>query len=305
MNRRASLLSVAVAAVAGMAAGYMLAVHAGADTQPQARSAASTHAHATGSFALQGNERALAQSPARPASANPSLGDRRTSPLSADDVDRMLRDLQTLTYGDRRSFAEKLGDFLAEHPGRDGIAMASKGIADLADNRDVLSDRALQSIYARQKDPELRRVLAQVASMRGDNSLIEGYVAETGTGLRSADPATRRQALVQQARTHYAGAADMVAPMLQDEDANVVMEALLALRATGNQRHVRFAEELAGHPDESVSWLAMDVISQLQVFSPLARTNIAGNELTAELPAMPVAPPPPGCASANPVLAAR
>jgi len=206
------------------------------------------------------------------------------------DADQLLKDLLTLAWNDRRSFPEKLDDFLAEHPGRDGIAIASKGVFDLGDNRDVLPDGALESLYLEQQDPALKRVLAQVASMRGDNSLIELHIAQAAAGLRSNAPAERQQALVELSRTRHVAAADLAAPLLRDPDTGVVLDALLALRATGNQRHVRLVERLLDHPDASVSWLAMDVVTDLQMLSDQARTRIADNELAAELPPLPLPP---------------
>ena len=297
-TRRVLPLYLAIAAGLGMGVGYMIAVRATADAAQQGQTGNTTSADTAASPASHALGHAPSRASARYADG-PASGERRASPPSTDDMDRMLRDLQTLAYGDRRSFAQKLDDLLAEHPGQDGIAVASKGLFDLADNHDVLPDRSLQSMYTEQKDPELRRVLAQVASMRGDNSLIERYIAEAASGLRSADAAARQKALVQLAKTRYAGAADMVTPLLRDEDAGVALDALLALRATGNQRHVRFVEDLVGHPDESVRWLALDVIAQLQVLSDLARTNIVGNELAAELPPVPASGIPPGCGPAS------
>jgi|GEM_PF-708974 len=206
------------------------------------------------------------------------------------DADQLLKDLLTLAWNDRRDFPEKLDDFLAEHPGRDGIAIASKGVFDLGDNRDVLPDDALESLYLEQQDPDLKRVLAQVASMRGDNSLIELHVVQAAAGLGSNAPAERQQALVELSRTRHVAAADLAAPLLRDSDTGVVLDALLALRATGNQRHVRLIERLLDHPDESVSWLAMDVVTDLQRLSDQARTRIADNELAAELPPLPLPP---------------
>lgn len=204
------------------------------------------------------------------------------------DADQLLKDLLTLAWNDRRSFREKLDDFLAEHPDRDGIAIASKGVFDLGDNREVLPDDALAVLYLDQQDIAFRRVLAQVASMRGDNSLIDLHVAEAAAGLRSDVPAERQQALVELSRTRYSAAADLAAPLLRDPDTGVVLDALLALRATGNQRHVRYVEGLLDHPDASVSWLARDVVGDLQVLSDRARTRVADNELAAELPPLPV-----------------
>jgi len=205
------------------------------------------------------------------------------------DVDQQLKDLLTLAWNDRRSMREKLDDFLVRHPDSEGVAIASKGVFELVDNRDVLPDTALAALYLEQGDPTFKRVLAQVASTRGDNSLIELHVAEAATGLHGASPAERQQALVELARTRHVAAADRAAPLLRDPDTGVVLDALLALRATGNQRHVPMVEALRAHPDESVSWLARDVVDELRMLSTQARTRIAERELAAELPPLPLA----------------
>ncbi|WP_202843391.1 hypothetical protein [Luteimonas saliphila] len=207
---------------------------------------------------------------------------------SRPDTDRLLRDLLTLAWNDRRDFSEKLDDFLAEHPGRDGIAIASRGVFDLGENHDVLPDDALRTMYRQQQDPALRRVLAQVASMRGDNGLIESHVAQAAAGLRSAVPADRQHALVELSRSRHVAAADLAAPLLRDSDTGVVLDALLALRATGNQRHVSLAAGLIDHPDDAIGWLAADVVTDLQMLSESARTRIAEHELAAELPPLPM-----------------
>lgn len=207
------------------------------------------------------------------------------------DTDQLLKDLLTLAWNDRRDMRAKLEDFLDEHPGRDGVAVASRGVFDLASNADVLPDHALQALYLDQRDPEFRRVLAQVASLRGDNTLIELHAAEAATGLHAATPAERQQALTALARMRHVAAAELAAPLLRDPDTGVVLDALLALRATGNQRHVALAERLRRHPDESVRWLANDVASELRMLSEHARTRLDDEELAGELPALPLPPP--------------
>ena len=57
------------------------------------------------------------------------------------------------------------------------------------------------------RDPEFRRVLAQVASLRGDNTLIELHAAEAATGLHAATPAERQQALTALSRLLHVAAA--------------------------------------------------------------------------------------------------
>jgi hypothetical protein len=203
---------------------------------------------------------------------------------SIPDNDQALKDLMTLFVGDPRSFSEKVNDFITSNPSPESIAIASTSVFNLAENSDVLPDHSLQSIYLDQTDPDLRRVVAQVASLRGDNSLIEMKITETQTNLKSTNPIERQKALVELAKTRYAGATKMIAPMLQDNDIGVKLDALLALRATGNQSHIRLVEDMTNDPNPSISWLAKDVISTLQNLSDTARTKLVSNDIVAELP---------------------
>lgn len=198
--------------------------------------------------------------------------------------EQLRKDLSTRFIGDPRTIAEKLSDFVAENPGRYTIALASKTVADMAENPDVLPDAALQSLYQNQTNPDLKRVLAQVLSLRGDNSLLEQQVSEAQARLHSDTPSERQKALLELGKTHYAGAANAIAPLVQDADTSVKLDALLALRATGNESHIHYVEELLNHPDPSVSWLANDVINNLQNLSSKARTRLNSTDIAAELP---------------------
>ncbi|MFD1069677.1 hypothetical protein ACFQ2D_07010 [Luteimonas composti] len=296
---RAHLPGLAIAATLGLAAGAMAVVLAGGNARQHGPGDDALAARVAELEAELARRPAALQPPAqvRPAAATavaasgsrpPPAAGRAPAPQRTD-VDQQLKELLTLAWNDRRSMREKLEDFVAAHPGSEGIAVASKGVFDLADNPQVLPDSALAQLYLEQSDPAFRRVLAQVASTRGDNSLIELHVAEAATGLQAPTPAERQQALVELARSRHASAADRVAPLLRDRDTGVVLDALLALRATGNQRHVRMVEMLAAHPDESVSWLARDVAGELRMLSEQARIRIDDRELAAELPPLPVA----------------
>lgn len=203
---------------------------------------------------------------------------------SAPDIEQIRKDLSTRFIGDPRSFGEKLRDFVAENTHPQTIAIACKVVADLAENPDTLTNQELDSLYQNQSNPELKRVLAQVLSLRGDNHLLEQLVAEAKLALSSDNPAVRRQSLNDLAKTHYAGAASAIAALVQDEDISVKLDALLALRATGNETHIQHAENLVNHPDQSVSWLANDVINHLQNLSTKARTKLTSADIAAELP---------------------
>lgn len=226
------------------------------------------------------------QNPYTPAEANaqpaPAESELAGSPMP--DSQQLLKDLSTLSDRDPRSFSEKANALLAGNPGKENIALVSKGVFDLADNRDILPDYELESLYQSQTNPDLQRVIAQVMSTRGDNRLLEKQITKAQTNLSSDNPAIRQQALVELGKTRYASAANAIAPLLQDGDTNVKLDALLALRATGNQSHVRLAETLVNHPDPAVSWLAKDVVNSLQNLSERARTQLANTDIVAELP---------------------
>lgn len=203
-------------------------------------------------------------------------------------VDQKVRELSTHSDRDPRPFSQKVQELLAAEASKDNIAIASKGIFDMADNRESLPDQELEAIYYNHTDPELKRVAAQALSLRGDNSLLDKQINEAQPGLRSDDPAQRQRTLVELAKTRYAGAANIIVPLLQDKDTGVKLDALLALRATGNQSHIHLVEALSNHPDPAVSWLAKDVIDNLQNLSDKARTRIASSDIGAELPIMAV-----------------
>jgi len=199
----------------------------------------------------------------------------------------VLRKLGTASDNDRRSYSEKLIEFLSGAPSPDKAAIASKVIFELTNDRIGLPDYALQSIYNSQNDPDLRRVIAQVLSQRGNNALLESYIKDVQSRLRSETPRDRQDALVQLAKTRSANAADVVIPYLHDPDINVRLDALLALRDTGNQQQVGVAEALMSDPEPSVSSLAKDVASDLQNLSFNARTNLSRSDVEAALPPIP------------------
>jgi len=218
-------------------------------------------------------------------SAQPAQTERElVASNTASDNQQQLKDLGTRSDRDPRSFSEKANDLLAGNSSKESIAIVSKSVFDMAENREILPDYELESLYQNQSDPDLQRVIAQVMSTRGDNSLLEKQIAKTQASLRSDNPAERQQALVELGKTRYASAADAIMPMLQDGDTGVKLDALLALRATGNQSHIRQIESLANHPDPAVSWLAKDVINNLQNLSERARTQLASADIVAELP---------------------
>lgn len=200
------------------------------------------------------------------------------------DIEQIRKDLSTRFIGDPRTLGEKLRDFVAENASPQTIAIACKVVFDLAENPDALSNQEVDTLYHNQTNAELKRVLAQVLSLRGDNSLLEKLVVEARPSLVNPHPDERRKALIELAKTHYAGAANAIAPLLQDSDTSVQLDALLAMRTTGNESHIRYLENLLNHSDQSVSWLATDAINHLQNLSVKARTKLTLADIAAELP---------------------
>lgn len=214
--------------------------------------------------------------------SNPALGMSNPTPS-----EQIQRDLITQSDRDPRSFSVKVNDLLTANSSAENIAIVSKSVFDLAESRETLSDSELDVLYHGQNNPDIKRVVAQVASARGDNSLMEKQVAEAQAGLHSENPSVRQKTLIELAKTRHVSAANAIAPLLQDSNNSVKLDALLALRATGNQSHVRMVEQLANDPDPAVSWLANDVISNLQNLSDKARTKLSSSDIMAELPLMP------------------
>lgn len=207
-----------------------------------------------------------------------------TTRAAAPDSQQILKNLATRNDFNPRTFSERINDFLSENPGKDNVALAAKAVVDMADNTEALSNFELEAVYQKQNDPDLKRVTAQVLSMRGDNSLLEKQIVDAQASLRSDNSETRQKALVELAKTRYAGAANAIAPLLQDKNTAVKLDALLALRSTGNESHLHLVQGLVDDPDPSVSWLAKDVMNNLQYLSERARTRVSTNDIVAELP---------------------
>ncbi len=197
---------------------------------------------------------------------------------------QVLKDLATNSANDPRSFVEKANEILSGESTSEKIAIVSRGVFDMASDRENLPDYALQTMYHNQTDPELKRVIAQVLSNRGNNTLIDNQIAEAQTRLKSDSPSERQQALTHLAKTHSSTAVNAIAPLLHDSEIDVKLDALLAMRATGNQSHVSMVEKLLNDPDPAVSSLANDVVSHLKNLSDSARATVTSADIAAELP---------------------
>ena len=199
---------------------------------------------------------------------------------------QLVRNLEISPENDSRSFLEKVNDLLSDGPTKEKIAVVSKGIFDLARDREHLPDDALLTIYNNQSDPDLKRVVAQVLSQRGNDTLLDDQVTKAQEMLKSAHPRDRQDALDQLAKIRSAKAADVIVPLLRDPDTDVKLDALLALRNNGNALHVGFVEMMRNDPSPAVRSLANDVASDLKDLSGSARTSMTSSSIEAGLPPM-------------------
>jgi len=204
--------------------------------------------------------------------------------VASSPVDRTLKDLSTRFVGDPRSLSEKLRDFLKENSDPQHIAVACKLIADLADNKEALSNQELNWLFQQEAKPEFKRVVAQVLSRRGDNAPLDSYVAQYKSGLNSNNSDERQTALMELGKTRYIGAANLIAPLLAEKDPVLLQNVMLALKTTGNENHTPKLKTLLNHPDDSVSWLAQDTLDTLEVLSKKAHVRLSNADIAAELP---------------------
>src|SRR4051812_46786772 len=102
---------------------------------------------------------------------HPGPGERgRGAPAAPVDAAGSLQILKDLgSDSDPRSYSEKLQDLLSRSPTVETAAIASRFIFENARDPQGLPDYALQSIYATQTNPDLKRVIAQVLAQRGNN----------------------------------------------------------------------------------------------------------------------------------------
>ena len=217
------------------------------------------------------------------------IGEGRGAPTNAASSYQILKALEDDSATDPRSHAEKLHELLANNPTEEEAAIACRFIFNEAADRQDLPDYALQAIYASQSNPDLKRVIAQVLSQRGNDVLLNAQIAEAQATLKSANAKDRLDALNQLGKIHSVRAVDAIAPFLQDSDSTVRVAALFALRDSGNLRHVNLVEPMTSDPDPSVSTLAANVVSTLRNLSSSARTSYSRADIEAELP--PIANP--------------
>jgi hypothetical protein len=217
---------------------------------------------------------------------------RRSEQAAPDDVAgsyQILNELDADSATDPRTYEQKLQALLADDPTQEEAAIACRFIFNKAADTRGLPDYALQAIYASQTNPDLKRVIAQVMSQRGNDALLDEQVAESQAALKSAQPRQRLDALSRLGKIHSVHAIDAIAPSLQDSDSTVRVAALFAIRDNGNQRHINLVEPMTHDPDPSVSTLAGNVVSALRNLSASARTSYSRADIETELP--PIANP--------------
>ncbi len=213
--------------------------------------------------------------------SGPNDGDQTASNVNSI---QMLRNLEMSPENDSRSFVERVNSLLSDNPPKEKIAIATKGIFDMARDREHLPDDALQAIYNNQSDPDLKRVVAQVFAQRGNDTLLDDQVAKAQAKLKSVQPRERQDALVQLAKLRNVKAADAILPLLHDPNVDVKLDALLALRNNGNALDVGYVEMMRTDPNPAVSSLANDVANDLKDLSASARTTMSTSDIQAGLP---------------------
>lgn len=236
-------------------------------------------------------KRVGAPKPVQPASPEPKP-DISGEPMATANLPssyQVLKELETDSETEPGSSVEKLEALLARDPTDEAAAIACRFIFNKAGDRQALPDYALQELYAGHRNPDLKRVIAQVASQRGDDALLKDQIAGAQATLKSPAPRDRLDALNHLGKIHSVQAVDAIAPSLQDPDSTVRVAALFALRDSGNEQHIYLAEPLTRDPDPSVSTLAANVTSALKNLSSSARTRYSRADIEAELP--PIANP--------------
>lgn len=186
-----------------------------------------------------------------------------------------LDSIRTLAADNPYEVAAELQSLLGQGASAAEIKIATRGIYELSSDINSVPDHLLTSIYDEQEDEGLRRLSAQILSMRGDNSLLEKYVDEKADQFVSEDPVDRSNALYEVSQTGHSAAVPAVMPLLNDIDSSVRMDALLALRRTGNKSHVEAARVLIDDPDPHVREMALDVLDNLGRVSETERSSMS------------------------------
>ena len=224
-----------------------------------------------------------------PVGSNEEVRSEPARPTNLPSSYQALKELETASETEPGSSVENLEALLARDPTDEAAAIACRFIFNKAGDRQALPDYALQELYAGQRNPDLKRVIAQVLSQRGDDALLKDQIAGAQAALKSSAPRDRLDALNHLGKIHSVQAVDAIAPSLQDPDSTVRVAALFALRDSGNEQHIYLAEPLTRDPDPSVSTLAANVTSALKNLSSSAHTRYSRADIEAELP--PIANP--------------
>jgi HEAT repeat protein len=191
-----------------------------------------------------------------------------------------LRNLASASPAEAAALLQTLAENNRDNKNSPVIA---RGVYDLSKDSQSLPNDLLTSIYSNQTDLDVKRVSAQVLAQRGDNSLLEKYIAENAGNFTHNDPSERSAALHALSKTGSKLAAGAIQPLLKDPDTSVRMDALLALRATGNQSHVNGVKHLLNDPDENLRDLARDVIDNLSHLNENAHTKISDADISQAL----------------------
>ncbi|HSC66855.1 MAG TPA: hypothetical protein VLC79_04140, partial [Cellvibrio sp.] len=112
-----------------------------------------------GAFAMD-NSHAPARSTTKAASASAGQNDvphadgGGATAAAVPDIQQRVKDLATISDRDPRSFSEKANALLAADASRESVAIVSRGLVDMAENREILPDHELESLYQQQQNPD-------------------------------------------------------------------------------------------------------------------------------------------------------
>jgi hypothetical protein len=238
----------------------------------------------------QGLEKDVAAAQARIAAFEKKEADYRAAAkpgAGLSPAEQMVRELSTRYVDDSRSFAQKLMDYLRENNGQDALAIASFTLFEMADNQVNLTNDELDQLYVSDAPRAFHRLVAQILAYRGDTRQLDEFTASLSEGIDTLSANDRRSRLTALGKTRYAGAADIIATQLTHPEAEVVIDALLALTITGNERHLPAVQALAHHENDTVRYLVDEAVAELTTLSSRARIRLKREDIGNELLPLP------------------
>ncbi|MDO6684130.1 MULTISPECIES: HEAT repeat domain-containing protein [unclassified Agarivorans] len=252
------------------------------DYSPQQAELLLTHCEpTTGNITVQANLPSNAQqNAAQTDKAAIGIETNAISNQAASDTVAALRQLASDSPFD---VEEQINTLLLSKQAND-LAALSRLIYEWRQEPQSLPDYLVTTIYDNGHNDNLRRISAQVLAQRGDYSLLEDYVAEQSEAINSNQDHQRSQALYALSQTNNYLAVPLIQPLLNDPSASIRVDALMALRATGNGTHAAIAQELVGDSNQQISALAKEVVNLLNQLPDDARQRVSQDDIKQNTP---------------------